>query len=109
MEEKQKQTNYFKIIFIIIFIIFISLYFMNIIGYYDVGRNRMLLTEEKIKQFELDVENGKYIDLNNYFSEEQRNYDNGFSNVSLKISSSIDEFLNKGLGKTIKALEKLFK
>ena len=109
MEEKKEKINYFKITFIVIFIIFICLYFMNMIGYYDVGKNRTLLTEEKIKQFEKDIENGEYIDLNNYFEEDKRNYDNSFSNVSLTISNGINDFLNKGLGKAFKALEKLFK
>lgn len=82
---------------------------MNIIGYYDVNRNRTLLTEEKIKEFETDIQNGEYIDLSNYFEQEKKDYNNNFSNISLKISDGIDTFLNKGLKSTLKALEKLFK
>lgn len=111
MEENKitKKPNYFKYTFITLFIIFISLYFMNIIGYYDVNRNKTLLTEEKIKEFENDIKNGEYIDLNNYLEEENRDYNNNFSNISLQLSNGIDIFLNKGLKNTIKALEKLFK
>jgi len=108
MEEKKKKHNYFKYIFITLFIIYISLYFMNSIGYYDVNRNKTILTEEKIKEFELDVENGEYIDLNNYIEENNKNYNNHFSNISLKFSDGIDKFLNNGLKQTLKALEKLF-
>jgi len=109
VEEKKKKPNYFKFIFISLFILFISLYFMNVIGYYDVNRNRTILTEEKIKEFEADIQNGEYIDLNNYFEENNKDYDNNFSNISLKVSDGIDVFLNKGLKGTLKALEKLFK
>ena len=82
---------------------------MNIIGYYDVNRNKTVLTEEKIKQFEIDIQNGEYIDLNNYFEEMNIKYNNKFSNISLKVSDGIDTFLNKGLKSALKALEKLFK
>jgi len=109
LEDKKKKPNYIKYIFITLFVIFLCLYFMNIIGYYDVNRNRTILTEEKIKEFETDIKNGEYIDLNDYLEEEKKEYDNNFSNLSLKLSSGIDTFLNKGLKSTLKALEKLFK
>ena len=82
---------------------------MNIVGYYDVNRNRVMMTEEKIKEFEADVANGEYIDINNYFADEKKEYDNGFSNISLNVSKGIDIFLNKGLKGAMKALGKLFK
>lgn len=82
---------------------------MNVIGYYDVARNRTVLTEEQIEKFETDVKEGNYIDLNDYLETEKKDYDNGFSNISLNISNGIDTFLNKGLQTALKALEKLFK
>ena len=109
MEEKKKKNNPWGIILLVLFIIFICLYFMNVIGYYDVNRNRMKMTEEKIQQFESDVESGEYIDLNDYFLEEKRDYDNSFSNISLTVSDGINVFLNKGLKSTMDALGKLFK
>jgi len=109
LEEKKKKTNYFKIVFIILFIVFISLYFMNVIGYYDVARNRTILTQEQITRFEKDIKEGNYIDLNDYLEEEKKEYDNGFSNLSLNISNGIDTILNNGLKSALKAIEKLFK
>jgi len=109
LEEKKKKTNYFKIIFIVLFIIFISLYFMNFIGYYDVTRNRTILTQEQINRFEKDIEEGNFIDLNDYLEEDKKEYDNGFSNISLNISNGIDTVLNNGLKSAFKAIEKLFK
>lgn len=109
MEEKKKKKNPWGIVLLILFIVFISLYFMNVIGYYDVNRNKMLLTEEKIEEFESDIASGKYIDINDYFKEEKREYDNSFSNISLNVSNGIDTILNKGLKNTMKALGKLFK
>lgn len=109
MEEKKPKPNYFKIILIILIIIFLSLYFMNIVGYYDVNRNRTILTEEQIKQFERDIENGEYIDINDYLEPKNKDYDNSFSNISLNISNGIDTFLNKFLQKALKMMGKLLK
>lgn len=109
MEENKKKTNWWLIIFIILLIVFGSLYFMNLIGYYDANRNRMLLTEEKRKQFEHDVSIGKDVRLEDYFENQKKDYGNSFSNLSLKISNSIDVLINKGLKQTFKALGKLFK
>lgn len=111
MEEKEtkKKHNIWLILLIIFFIIFICLYFMNGVGYYDASRNRMILTEEKKEQFEKDVSEGKYIDIEDYFSDQKKEYDNQFSNLSLKLSDGIDTLVNKGLKETMKALEKLFK
>ena len=109
MEEKKKKTNIWFVLLITLFIIFISLYFMNGVGYYDATRNRMILTDEKKEQFEKDVSEGKYIDIEDYFKDQKKDYDNNFSNLSLKVSDSIDVVFNKGLKETIKALGKLFK
>lgn len=109
MEVKKKKANGWLIILITLFLVFISLYFMNLIGYYDVTRNRTLLTEEKRQQFENDVNEGKEIDIEDYFEEQKKDYSNNFSDVSLKISDGVDVLVNKGLKETIKALGKLLK
>lgn len=109
MEEKKKSINWWKIIFISLLIVFMCLYFMNMVGYYDASRNRMLLTEEKRRQFEEDVSEGKEIDIKDYFEDQNKDYSNNFSNVSLKISDGVDMIVNKGLRGTMKALGKLLK
>ena len=109
MEDKKEKKNKFLIILYILFIIYICLYFMNMVGYYDTNRNRTILTEEKKRQFEIDVSNGKEVDIEDYFKEQKKDYSNNFSNISLYISNSIDIIINKGLKELLKELGKLFK
>ena len=50
-----------------LFLSFLVLYFAQAGGYYeDVNNKKASLTEEKIKQFEEDVKNGKKIEVENY-------------------------------------------
>lgn len=107
MEEKKK-PNYFLKVLMITFIIFISLYTLDNLGYYNIASKKSILTEEKRKEFESDVKNGNNIDIKKYI-EDDTNYRNTFSNFGYKISDEIDKVLNKGLKNVGKVLEKLFK
>ena len=94
--------------FLILFIIFSIIYFSSINGYYEKENTKeRIFTEEKIKEFEEDVKLGKNIDVKNYLSKEEPNYQNkvtrlgdGASNI---ITSSFTNILEKGF----KFLEKM--
>ena len=59
----KKVNPFFKILFVF-FLIFIALYIALESGYYDVKMGRKAtITEEKLKEFEQDVKDGKNIDL----------------------------------------------
>ena len=107
MEEK-KQKNIFLKVILILFIIYFSLYLMDNLGYYNLSTKQTILTEEKIKEFENDIKNGKSIDLIDYV-EKDNNYNNIYSNIGYNISVGIDKVLNEGLLKVGKFLKKLFK
>ena len=65
MENKHK-INLFKGIFLILLFTFTTLYIASYNGYYEYSNNKKVtLTNEKIKEFEEDVKNGKKIDLEN--------------------------------------------
>lgn len=106
--EQKKKKNYFLRVILLLFIVFISLYLMDSLGYYNVASKKSILTEEKIKEFENDIENGKSIDIKEYVKD-NTNYKNAYSEFGYNISTGIDEFLNKGLKNIGKILEKLFK
>ena len=107
MEEKNKNKNLFLKILLIIFIIFMFLYMMDNLGYYNIATKNKVLTDEKIKEFENDVKNGKQIDIKEY-TVDDTDYKNIYSNIGYKTSESIDYILNKGLKKMGKILKKLF-
>ncbi len=63
---------------------FLVLYFAQAGGYYeDLNNKKTSLTQEKIKQFEQDVKEGKTIKVENYVSNIKKNYDNKVSNFGL--------------------------
>lgn len=107
--ETKKKPNYFKIVIITLFIIYISLYILNYSGYYDGNiRKRTELTSAQIKKFEEDVQNGEYVDLNDYLKDQNKNYTNKTSKIGYIISSNTEIFLNEGIKEIIKVLGKLF-
>lgn len=96
--------NLIKYIFITLLILFFSLYFSRYNNtYYE---NKNILTEEAIKQFEIDIKNNKTINVKDYIKEE-KNYNNKASNLGLKTSGLIEKLFNKTLKLLIKILGKL--
>lgn len=106
MEEKKKKNNVILKLLIVLFIIYISLYIMDNLGYYNINTKNKVLTEEAIKEFENDVKNGKSIDIKNYVGD-NTNYKNFYSNLGYNLSVGVDNVLNKGLKKIGDILKKL--
>ena len=108
MEDKKKKNNLFLKIIGILFLIYFSLYIMNELGYYNIATKNKVLTEEKLKEFERDIKNGKSIDIKNYI-DDNTDYKNFYSNMGYSISKGVDNILNKGLKSVGELLKKLFK
>ena len=102
MEEKKKKNIFLRVLFIL-FIIYISLYVMDSLGYYNIASKNKIITDKKMEEFERDIKNGKEIDIN------ETDYKNQYSNLGYHISMGIDTVLNKGFKNIGKILEKLFK
>lgn len=97
------KKNICKFIFSTLLIFFLFLYFASNSGFYEYKLNeKKTLTEEKIKEFEQDINSGKEIDINNYIDDTNKSYDNIFTNTSRDISA----YINKGFEKIIKYLFK---
>lgn len=96
-------------IFFFFFLLFVALYVAFETGYYEVEeRKKVSLTEEKIKQFEEDVANGKQIDLQDYLGETKKDYNNPTSRLGLFLSDKIGEYAKDGIDNTFKFLNKIF-
>ena len=81
-----------------LFLSFLVLYFAQAGGYYeDVNNKKASLTEEKIKQFEEDVKNGKKIEVENYVVNIKKNYDNKISSFGLYTSKALAEGFKWGM------------
>lgn len=84
------KNNFFRIILLTLILLFVGLYFASNSGYIDNQyKNKKILTEEQIKQFEDDVKNNRPIDINNYVVDKEEAYDNKLSKAGLKISNTI--------------------
>lgn len=107
--ENKKKTNWFKIIIITLFVVYIALYLLNTNGYYDgATRRKVEFTESQIAKFEADIEKGEAVDLNSYLEETNKDYTNAASKLGYNFSKNVDNFLNKGIKDFIKFLGKMF-
>ena len=94
--------NGFKISLFLIIILYLLLYFSYQNGYYvDKNKEKMLLTDEKIKEYEEDLKNGVDVSQKDYIAKVP-SYDNPYTRFSLSLSRKIE----KGFDKIIKYLFK---
>ena len=97
----------FKITMLVCFITFMALYVTNKMGYNEYRNSqKTILTNEKIKQFEADVAEGKNVTLEDYLPKEI-NYQNKLSRVGLKVSDTTSLLIKSAVQKSFKILSKL--
>lgn len=96
--KKQKIANViFKYFFLMSFIIFLTIYFSQAMGYYEYEQyKKKELTEEQIRRFEKDISEGKEIDIDSYL-EPKKSYENKISNLTLNVSDTIGRYMTKGI------------
>ena len=104
MKDKKK-NNYFKVVIITFFIIYLSLYFLNYSSYYEKRRGKVEFTNSQIEKFEADIENGENVDIESYLVNQNKDYSNVVSDIGYNFSNIIDFIINKGL----KGLLNIFK
>ncbi len=102
------KDNFFKFALLTLFLIFIALYYSSNSGLIDYqARNKTVLTEEKIKQFEEDVKNNVEIDLKKYVEEKEEKYDNNLSKTTLKVSNTIGQTVQTALNFLFSKLDRV--
>ena len=89
------KNNFFRIMALTVFLIFLALYYSSNAGLIDYqAKNKTSLTEEQIKMFEEDVKNNVQIDLKKYLDNKEDRYDNNISKTTLKLSNTIGETID---------------
>lgn len=101
-EDKIKIYNkIFKICFYSLLITYITLYFSQVTGYYEYDQHKKVtLTQDQIKKFEEDVQNGVDLNIEDYVKIEQKDYQNKASEIGLTISTTLGDYLKKGIENT---------
>jgi len=108
MKKNDKKTKLYKFIFMIFFFSFLVVYFSELTGYYEYqNHKKTTLTHEQIKQFESDVASGKEVDINEYLVIENKDYNNGLSKLTSKLSDGISSLVQSGVENTFKFLSRL--
>lgn len=111
MDKKIRRKLYsklFKFCFLFSLLFFLALYFSQATGYYDFKEHKkVILTNEQIKKFEEDVSNGKNLNIEDYLSNTDKNYQNKTARFGLKISESIGDYAKKGIEVTFKVLNNM--
>ena len=100
----KKLSNF---VFALLFLSFLVVYVAQSTGYYEnLNYRKTYLTEEKIKEFENDVAEGKKINPDDYVIEEHKDYSNKLSKFGLKSSLFIEKYFKKIMNKLFGELSK---
>lgn len=105
-----KDYNWFRFFMILFFVIFITIYISQKMGFYDYElAQKQIITQNKIKQFEVDIKQNKRIDINDYLEADEINYKNGISKINNNISKFISTFMKESVDIGTDVFNTLFK
>lgn len=99
------KNSFLKLIILVLVLTFLTSYIISQNGYYEYTLNKQTtITNEKIKEFELAIQNGENISEWEYFSEEEIDYTNRFSDLIYHISNNSNKLFRKYLKKLFQKL-----
>jgi hypothetical protein len=105
---KIKPKKIFNTIMFVLFTLYISFYVASVSGYYEYEKSEQnKMTEEKMKEFENDIKNGKKVDIKDYLTDNKVKYDNKVTEIGNTLSDLINNGITGSLEKTFKVVEKL--
>ena len=100
--------NVIKLVMIIILIVFISSYMIASTGYYEYTmRERTIITNEKIKEFEEDIKNNRNIDIKDYYDNKELDYSNKITTLVYNVSDNSNKLARKAIKYLFKKLGSL--
>lgn len=109
IKKESKTWKYFKLIFLILLLLFLINHYNINNGYYEKKINeKTIITTENIKEFEKDIKENKYIDLKNYNNQEYIDSNNQISKLGYKISENINIIVTKKTKEIYNFIKKLF-
>lgn len=105
----KKKRNYFIIMLILLFTIFLIIDFSYKNGYIEYkNKEKSLLTKEAMERFEEDIRLGKDISINDYINNDNIDYRSKVSNIGVKVGKIIEDFITEGMSNIVKILGKMF-
>ena len=108
MEIKKRKKNIWLRLLGVLFILYIALTIAIDAGYYEkMMGSKAVITEEKMRQFESDVKEGRDVSLSDYIMEE-KDYSNGFTKSGYTISHVIEDVMGHGIEVIVDICKTLF-
>lgn len=106
---KRKKTNIFLKILSFLFVVFIALFIANMSGYYESKiRDRVIVTDKGIKEFEEKVKNGEEVDVTSFLNNEREDYSSSMSNLGDNLTNGLESFVSGGMDIVGDILKSLF-
>lgn len=106
-KNEKKLRNIFGIISCILLITFITLYISQATGYYEyTAHKKVVFTNEQIKQFEKDIQDGKDVRMEDYLKNGTKDYSNKVSRFGYQLSSTLGDYVRTILENTFKTINK---
>ncbi len=89
-----KGKNIFRILILIVVILFTTVYIAQALGYYEYTNHKTnQLTEEAVKQFEKDLAAGKTVKASDYLKQEN-DYNNNISKLGITMSNVVGDIFD---------------
>ena len=108
MNSKKKNDIFFKIL-LCFFIVFSALMVVLKSGYYEAKRQEeIVLTNEKLKEYEEKIKNNESIDLEAYMESEKKYYGNSVSEFGLNLTYKVEKVLSTCFNEVENVLKTLF-
>lgn len=106
---KKKKGRVFLKILGCLFVLFIALFIANMSGYYESKiRDRVIVTEKGIKEFEEKIQNGEKVDITSFLNNEREDYSSKMSNLGDNLTNGIENIVSGGVEIISDVLKSLF-
>jgi len=106
---KKKKGNIILKILAFLFVVYMALFIANMSGYYESKiRDRVVITDEGIKEFEKKIQNKEEIDITSFLNNEREDYSSGISNLGDKVTMGVENIVSGSMGVISNILKSLF-
>jgi len=103
----KKKNRILVSVFGLFFLAFLIVYLGGLGGFYEYEQyKKRILTEQQIELFERDIRAGKEIDVTDYISPVNRDYNNRVSSLGLSISNRLEETVKTGINITFRQVSR---
>lgn len=104
---KKKSKVLFLFYVVLIFYTIFYIFFLG--GYLDKEiQDRVTLTEENMKKFEMDVDNGLDVTITDYLTLDKKDYNTNITRLGNKLAASIEYIVKDGIKIMVSTIKKLF-